>query len=242
MNTQITKIYEDKNFLCIDKPVGLAVHPGAGKEEQTVTSWLLDNYPELKKLNWPEKERAGIVHRLDKDTSGLMLVAKSPKSLSDLQKLFQTHKVKKVYLALVYGRLDKDAGEIKSFIGRDPHARRQKISRGIFFDFEPGAKREAETRYRLVKEYQFENEFLSLVEAILMTGRTHQIRVQFKSIGHPLIGDPIYNIKHSRKISKELGLERQFLHSYKLEFDDHQFESELPDDLQSVLKKLTVVS
>ena len=242
MNTVVNKVYEDKNLIVINKPPGLIVHPGAGETGPTLVDWFVNTYPEIKKLNWPDPTRPGIVHRLDKGTSGLTMLAKNPQSLKKLQSLFKARKIRKSYLALVYGKLDQSTGEIKSLIGRDPQARRQQVSRSIFFDFEPGAKREAKTRYRVVKEYGLNNHDLSLVEALLDTGRTHQIRVQFKSIGHPIIGDQIYNIKHSRRISKELGINHQFLFAYKLEFNNHRFELELPPDLQAILNKLDVLS
>jgi len=235
-------IFEDKNLIVIDKPSGLVVHPGAGETDPTIVDWLINQYHEIKKYNWPDPTRPGIVHRLDKDTSGLMILAKNPQTLKKLQSLFKARKIRKSYLALVYGKFDKPTGEIKSLVGRDPQARRQQVSRSIFFDFEPGAKREAKTRYEVVKEYRFKNHNLSLVEALLDTGRTHQIRVQFKSIGHPVIGDQIYNIKHSRKISKELKIDRQFLHAYKLSFtyNDNKINltSTLPLELKNVLDKL----
>ncbi len=240
--TQFPKIdikYDNSDIIVIDKPAGLVVHPGAGERGETLVDWFLEKYPDLKKLEWPDRSRAGIVHRLDKDTSGLIILAKNPQTLQRLQALFQSHQIHKSYLALVYGQFDKKTGEIKSFIGRDPHARRQQVSRSIFFDFEPGKKREAKTRYKVLKEYQYSKEILSLVEATLETGRTHQIRVQFKTIGHPLIGDPVYNSKHSRKISKELGISRQFLHAYRLSFYDHKFELKLPPGLEKILQKIS---
>ena len=235
-------IYEDNNLIVIDKPAGLVVHPGAGNEKNTIVDWLLQNYPEIEKLNWPDMNRPGIVHRLDKDTSGLMILAKNPKVLEKLQGLFQTHNIKKTYLALVYGKLEKPEGEITGFISRDPNARRQQTTKIIHFDFQPGKAREAKTYYKVLKEYRFKNEILSLVEATLGTGRMHQIRVHFKSVGHPVIGDPVYNIKYSRKISKELGISRQFLHASKLEFVYNtttlSFKSTLPGDLDSIIELL----
>ena len=248
------KLFEDENLVIVDKPAGLVVHPGAGlpavalakvgEHPKTLVDWLFENYPEIKKLNWPELERAGIIHRLDKDTSGLMMLAKNPETLAKMQKLFQAHSVKKTYLALVFGKLEKADGEIAGFIGRDPNARRQQISRNINFDFQPGKVRESKTHYKTLHQYQYKNYDLTLVEATLETGRMHQIRVHFKSIGHPVIGDQIYNIKHSRKVSKELGLTRQFLHAYiisfKNPFDNKQVEvkSELPEELKIILEKL----
>ena len=231
-------VYEDQNLIVIDKPAGLVVHPGAGLHDKTLVDWLVIKNPDIKNLDWPDPVRPGIVHRLDKDTSGLMMLAKNPQTLTRLQSLFQSHQVHKSYLALVYGRFDKKTGEIKSLIGRNPNARREQVSRSIFFDFEPGKKREATTRYKILKEYEYHGQTLSLIEANLDTGRTHQIRVQFKSIGHPVIGDRVYNTKHSRQISKKLGLNRQFLHSYKLAFNNFKFKSQFPTELNNVLKKL----
>ncbi len=235
MNAKINIVFEDENLVVVEKPSGVVVHPGAGHKKNTLVDWLRENYPQVKNKSWIDNSRPGIVHRLDKDTSGLMILAKNPETLAKLQEMIERRQIKKTYLALTFGHFEKESGEIKSFVGRDPNARRQQISRGIFFDFEPGKKREAITRYRVLKEYYFNKEHLSLVEADLETGRTHQIRVQFKSLGHPVIGDPLYNIKNSRKISKALGLERQFLHSAKLAFGDHQFESKLPANLEKIL-------
>ncbi|MBM2821023.1 MAG: ribosomal large subunit pseudouridine synthase [Candidatus Berkelbacteria bacterium] len=236
---EIKKIYEDNNMVVIEKPAGLIVHPGAGVHTETLVDWLILNYPEIKDLNWPEKERPGIVHRLDKDTSGIMIIAKNPETLEKFQAKFQAHEIKKTYLTLVFGKLAKPEGEITGFISRDPNARRQQTTQSIHFDFQPGKARTAKTYYKVIKEYRFNNEVLSLIEAKIETGRMHQIRVHFKSIGHPVIGDPIYNIKHSKRISKELGLNRQFLHACKLEFDNHKFESILPNDLELILQKFS---
>jgi 23S rRNA pseudouridine1911/1915/1917 synthase len=220
------------------------VHQGAGEEVETLSSWLTDQYPDITKLPWPDKVRIGIVHRLDKDTSGLIVLAKNPGALEKLQNLFQNHQVEKKYLALVFGKLEKTEGEIEGLIGRDPHARRQQTSSAIHFDFQPGKVRESKTHYQVIKEYRYKKYDLSLVEATLDTGRMHQIRVHFKSIGCPVIGDPIYNIKHSRIASKALGLNRQFLHSHKISFknpfDDKQIELEidLPTDLKDIIKLL----
>lgn len=238
-NLEIKKIFEDSNLIVIDKPAGLVVHPGAAHEKSTVVDWLVEKYPKIKKLVWPDPERPGIVHRLDKDTSGLMILAKNPETLKNLQRTSQERKIHKSYLALVLGKFDKKQGEIISFIGRDPHHRRKQSSQTIYFDFQPGKKRSAKTHYRVLKEYRYRDTTLTLVEATLDTGRTHQIRVHFKSIGHPVIGDQTYNTKHSRVVSKALNLNHQFLHSHRLELDNKKFESKLPINLKLVLQKLT---
>ena len=240
----IESLYEDDNLLIVDKPAGLVVHPGAGEHDKTLVDWLSDKYPDIKNLNWPDPERAGIVHRLDKDTSGLIILAKNPEALEKMQALFQSHEIKKSYQVLVFGKSDKAEGEITGFIGRDPHARRKQISQSIYFDFQPGKHRQAKTYYRTLKQYRYNNHDLALIEATLETGRMHQIRVHFKSIGHPVIGDRLYNIKHSRIVSKKLGLNRQFLHAHHLSFlnpfDNKMItlNSNLPDDLSAILSKL----
>jgi len=237
-------VYEDENLLVVDKPAGLVVHPGAGEHGETLVDWFLSNYPNSINLNWPDPKRAGIVHRLDKDTSGLIILAKNPEALERLQALFQSHEIKKSYQALVFGKLEKSEGEITGFIGRDPDRRRQQTAKTIHFDFQPGKMRQAKTEYKVIKEYRYQNYDLTLVEATIETGRMHQIRVHFKSIGHPVIGDPIYNIKHSRIASKSLLISRQFLHAYKLSFknpfDGKDINLEIPllPDLKILLKKL----
>ncbi len=239
MNMKSIKIkYEDQNIIVIDKPAGLVVHPGAGNETDTLVDWLKSKYPDVVKRDWPDLTRPGIIHRLDKDTSGLMILAKNPRILLSLQKEFQKRKITKKYNALVFGKLEKPEGEISGFISRDPNARRQQTAKNIHFDFQPGKVREAKTQYKVLKEYNYHNQILSLIEATIETGRTHQIRIHFKSIGNPVIGDQTYNIKHSRNLSNKLGLTRQFLHSYKLEFNNHRFESNIAKDLDNVLKMI----
>jgi len=243
MNLKI--VFEDENLLVVDKPAGLVVHPGAGEHDETLVDWFLSTYPNSKNLNWPDPERAGVVHRLDKDTSGLIILAKNPEALKKLQTLFQSHQIKKSYQALVFGKLEKAQDEIVGLIGRDPDRRRQQTAKTIHFDFQPGKHREAKTYYKALKGYRYQNYDLALVEATLETGRMHQIRVHFKSIGHPVIGDPLYNIKHSRILSKSLEISRQFLHAYKLSFKnpfdgkDINIEIPLSADLQTILAKLS---
>ena len=151
-------IFEDENLLVIDKPVGILVHNG--KDKLTVAGWFEKNYPEILKYDWPDKSRKGIVHRLDRNTSGLLLLAKNPKALLALQKLFKTHKIKKTYLALVAGKLAKKQGKIESFISRDMQKDRQK-SRLV----QIGNKEKiAQTYYRIISAYaltiQNNNNFL----------------------------------------------------------------------------------
>ena len=121
----IKTIWEDESLIVIDKPVGVVVHEGAGETESTVVDWLLGKYPNLQKLAWPDPSRPGIVHRLDKDTAGLMLLAKNPEILVKLQEQFQKRKIEKTYLALVAGKVEPKQGKIEAAIGRHPQRRRQ---------------------------------------------------------------------------------------------------------------------
>lgn len=238
MNIEI--IYKDGDILIVNKPAGVLVHPTLAKESNALTFWLTNKYPEIKDLNWPDTTRIGVVHRLDKDTSGLVILAKNPEILKKLQVEFQERKIKKTYLALVLGRA-KEEGEIKAMITRG-EAGKQKIQE---FDLSFGPKvRQAVTYYDTQKYYHYKSQELSLIQAKPQTGRMHQIRVHLKYILHPIIGDPLYNTKESRKISKELNLNRQFLHAQKLKFihpltkEKISLESKLPEDLEEILGKL----
>lgn len=241
MENQIKIIYEDENLLVIDKPAGLLVHNPEGQQNPTVIDYILRRYPEMKKLTWPDAERQGIVHRLDKDTSGLLIVAKNPEIQAKLQTEFQERKIKKTYLALAVGKVDPPDGKIEAAIVRGK-AGKQKIQN---FSFSFSKKiRPAVTFYKTVRNYIFENQTLTLLEVKPQTGRMHQIRVHLKYIGYPILGDPLYNTKQSRNISKELGMDRQFLHAEKLEFThpltqkEIRVESELPADLENILEKI----
>lgn len=234
-------IFEDRDILVIDKPAGLIVHKGAGEGGPILTNWFIKKYSQIQKLNWSDLDRPGIVHRLDKETSGLMILAKSPDILKKLQEQFQGREVTKTYLALALGTIEPAEGQIKTAISRHGKEFQKKTARILSFSWSKGKTRQAITDYRVKKYY---NNF-SLVEAKILTGRTHQIRVHFQYLGYPLIGDPIYNTKQSKKISDELNLHRQFLHAWKLEFGHPatgqklKFSSELPEDLKIVLKKIT---
>lgn len=231
-------VYEDGNFLVLNKPSGLITHPkNINDAQESVTSWLIEKYPELKDVGEPfvasgqEVPRAGVVHRLDKDTSGLLVVAKDSESFFYFKKLFQDRKIKKYYLALVNGRPKEPKGIISSPLGRIGLKRTTRIIGNKLID-----KKEALTEYKTVKE--FANH--TLLEVAPQTGRTHQIRVHLNSIGTPVAGDVIYGFKRA-KSPMELG--RLFLHAYKLEFTDPGgkkmvLETDLPQDLQNVLDTL----
>jgi 23S rRNA pseudouridine1911/1915/1917 synthase len=216
-------LYEDDDLLVVDKPAGLTVHPAPGHPEHTLVNAILAHFPHLADMG--DSLRPGVVHRLDKDTSGVMLVAKNSLAQVDLARQFKTHSVTKAYLALVKGRLEPENGVIEANIGRDPHHRKRMAV--------VAAGREARTGYRVVKYLGG----YSLLEVRPETGRTHQIRVHLAAIGFPVVGDRVYGVK-----SKYLA--RQFLHACRLGFklpstgEYVEFQSELPPDLEQALEDI----
>ena len=220
-------VYQDEDVIVVDKPPGLTVHPAAGHPSGTLVNALLTICPEL--ANIKGTLRPGIVHRLDKDTSGLLVVAKNEPAQASLVGQLKERQVHKVYLALVRGRVEPPQGVIDAPIGRHPR-RRQRMA-----VVEGG--RAAQTRYRVRDLLDDAGAAYSLVEAEPLTGRTHQIRVHFASIGHPVVGDRLYG-----KASALVG--RQFLHAWRLGFRlpasgrYQEFESPLPEDLAGALKAL----
>lgn len=226
---KFTVIFEDDNFIVIDKPAGLAVHPSSGTPKGTLVNGILARYPEIKGVG-EDENRPGIVHRLDKDVSGLMAVAKNQKAFLRLKKQFQNRKIKKEYIALVYGVINKDAGEIDLPIGRSS-------ATGLMATGGAGYK-EARTLFEVEK--RFKN--YSYLKVNILTGRTHQIRVHFKSIEHPVVGDVMYKLKKYNKF-KDFGLNRIFLHSHKLGFKNTtgewvEFISALPQELKDALESI----
>ncbi|UCH43912.1 MAG: RluA family pseudouridine synthase [Dehalococcoidales bacterium] len=216
-------VYEDTDLLVVDKPAGLAVHPAPGHAAHTLVNATLSHLAEFPDTgDW---QRPGIVHRLDKDTSGLMVVAKNNNAQLDLAGQFQDRSVKKVYMALVKGNLTPQDGVIEAPIGRD----RSHRERMAVVTEDKG--REARTRFHVVR---YISDY-SLLEIRPETGRTHQIRVHLAAIGYPVVGDKVYGVKSPY-------LERQFLHASRLGFrlpstgEYIEFTSELPADLEQALK------
>src|SRR6202011_1415540 len=210
-------LYEDEDMIVINKPSGLVVHPGAGQREHTLVNALLHHFPKLSGIGG--KERPGIVHRLDKETSGCLVVAKTDEAHRALSEQFEHRTIEKIYLALVAGRLGKNAGTVEEKIGRHPvHRQKMSISRR--------RGREAKTEYRVLSS----SDEVSLVECKLHSGRTHQVRVHLHHLGHPVLGDKIYGRKSAAKFP------RQMLHAWKLGFqhprtgDRKNFEAPLPND------------
>ncbi|HYW86650.1 MAG TPA: RluA family pseudouridine synthase [Chloroflexota bacterium] len=218
-------IFEDSAMIVVDKPAGVVVHPAPGNETGTLVNGLLARFPELR--DETGDLRPGIVHRLDKDTSGLLVIGRTAAAVADLQLQMQSRSTEKRYLILVRGNIAEDEGLIDAPIARDlRHRQRMAVRAG---------GRGAQTRFWVRERF---GDF-SLVEALLLTGRTHQLRVHFSTIGHPVAGDPTYS--RARPLS---GLQRQFLHACLLRLRspcdqrEHVFRSALPPDLTDVLERL----
>jgi 23S rRNA pseudouridine1911/1915/1917 synthase len=220
----------------------MVVHPASSYRGRTLVHALLARYPELRAMadpDTPEGQRPGIVHRLDRDTSGLMVVARSAEARTRLKRQFQERSVEKAYLALVYGRLAPPRGRIEAPIGRDLR-NRQRMT--IVPEGRPSVTR-YQTRQFLYNPHGAREPY-TLAEAWPKTGRTHQIRVHLAHIGHPVVGDLLYG---GRKRGRGIACPRQFLHAYRLGFhrpSDGQwmaFESALPADLEQVLAPLAAV-
>ena len=218
-------LYEDNDLIVINKPAGLVVHPGAGQREHTLVNALLHHFPRLSGI--AGKERPGIVHRLDKETSGCLVVAKNDEAHRGLSAQFEARTVEKVYLALVAGRLRKSAGTIEEKIGRHPKDR-QRMS------VQSKRGRTAKTEYRVISS----SSEISLIECKLHSGRTHQIRVHLHHLGHPILGDKVYGGRFVKTFP------RQMLHAWKLGFEHPRtrdwktFEAALPQDFQKALNSL----
>jgi len=226
-NIPLELIYTDEHIVVINKPSGLVVHPGAGYKEHTLVNALLYYFPEIKDIG-PD-DRPGIVHRLDKETSGVMVVAKTSEAYRRLQRQFKQRKVQKLYLCLVWGKITAEEGRISWSIGRHPtHGERMSIK--------SRKPRKAETLYSVQKRFAK----FTLLEVKPLTGRTHQIRVHLSASGHPLVGDTRYG----RRKSTNFECPRLFLHAFKLLFNHPEtqqrveFSSPLPQDLKSFLENL----
>ncbi|MBI3342791.1 RluA family pseudouridine synthase [Candidatus Gottesmanbacteria bacterium] len=243
-------LYEDYVLLVIDKPPGIVVNRAESVKEETVQDWV-----EKKSTNPPAgeaglqiykstnenkdfRDRSGIVHRIDKETSGILLIAKTPESFRELQRQFKEREVKKTYLALVHGKLVPEEGEIRAPVGRLPWSPER-------FGIVPGGK-EAVTRYKAVKSQKskVKSEDISLVELYPETGRTHQIRVHLKYINHPIVGDYLYA---GRKVgrSDRAWAPRVMLHAWKISLTHPvtrkmlAIEAPIPDDMKRIIGEST---
>ena len=222
-NIPLDIVYEDDDVIVVNKPQGMVVHPAPGHPNHTLVNALLYHSP-LSTINGTF--RPGIVHRIDKDTSGLLMVAKNDLAHQSLAEQLRNKTNKREYLALVYGQIKEDEGTIDAPLGRNPQDRKkQAVVKG---------GRHAVTHFKVMKRY----DNFTLVKCILETGRTHQIRVHMKYIGHPLVGDPLYGPR------KVIGKDGQFLHAALLGFKHPRtgkelvFEAPLPENFQKMLDKL----
>ena len=222
-NIPLDIVYEDDDVIVVNKPQGMVVHPAPGHPDHTLVNALLYHSP-LSTINGTF--RPGIVHRIDKDTSGLLMVANNDLAHQSLAEQLRNKTNKREYLALVYGQIKEDEGTIDAPLGRNPQDRKkQAVVKG---------GRHAVTHFKVMKRY----DNFTLVKCILETGRTHQIRVHMKYIGHPLVGDPLYGPR------KVIGKDGQFLHAALLGFKHPRtgkelvFEAPLPENFQKMLDKL----
>ena len=231
-------LFENKNILAINKPSGLVVHSDGKTKEPSVCDWLLEKYPEMKDVGepWVNQQgetisRPGIIHRLDRETSGVLIIAKNQKSYLWLKSQFQSREIQKTYNAFVYDCIKEEGGVIDRPIGRsNKDFRMYSAQRGA-----RGEMREAVTEFKVIKRCSG----VSYVEVYPKTGRTHQIRVHFKAISHPVVCDSLYAPKRDTM----LGFERLALHARKIELEDLggkvlSVEAPLPDDFISALDKM----
>ena len=224
---------ETPQFLIINKPAGIQVHPSSTRETGTVVQWILAHYPEIAAIGDPD--RPGIVHRLDRDTSGLLIIARTRKAFTALKKSFKDQAVHKRYLALVFGTPEAKEGTINTPIARSTRGDRQSAAfpgRRV-----KGTVRPAKTAYRVLKTFGD----ATLIEAMPKTGRTHQIRVHLASIGHPVLGDTLYASRTSRSLPSIP--ERHLLHaahlSFKLFGHEYSFSAPIPDDFTAWESRFT---
>ena len=234
----ISILYEDADLLVINKPSGLVVHPDGRTKELSVSAWVAEHFPETESVGEPlvfssgeEVARSGIVHRIDRETSGALIIAKNQKAFDFLKKQFQKRTVTKIYTAFVVGEMKKDDGMLDKPIGKSPRDfRRWSAERGA-----KGVMREALTTYRVLAK----DSGYSLVEVFPKTGRTHQIRVHFKALGHPIVADSLYG----KKDDPVFGFTRLALHARAIEFIDLKgkrisVEAPYPADFKKAIKQI----
>ncbi len=244
--SDIKIIFANNDFLVINKPAGLMVHGDGKSDEYTLADWLLVNYPEIKDIGetWQDPKgntiyRPGIVHRLDKDTSGVLVIAKNQETYLKLKELFMSRKVQKEYRAFVYGgfKEDKKEGAVEKKIGRSKNFGKFEVE-----PFARGTLREAVTYYKVLKQSgEDQNSDFAYLALFPKTGRTHQLRVHLKSIHHPIICDKLY----APKKKCALGFSRLALHAYKISFEldgkDFKFEAGLPRDFKHSIDTINTI-
>lgn len=234
MNQEIKIVFENENFIVFNKPSGLIVNRSQTVKDTTLQDYLDENI-EMESDNDLESEfnkRNGIVHRLDKDTSGIILVAKNDRYFVYLQSLFKERKIKKEYLAVVLGKVDEERFEIDAPIGRDPKSRfRYAIVRG---------EKDSQTYFEREKITEAEEKFFTSLKCFPKTGRTHQIRVHLAAYGFPILGDSTYSSARDSEFYEKIGINRLMLHSKSVTFNDmdgevYSFECETPDEFSKFM-------
>lgn len=230
-------IYEDAHTLVINKPVGVMVHPDERSEEATITDWLLATYPNVAKVG--DEGRHGIVHRLDRNTSGVLLLAKDNSAYRTFKTQFREHTTRKVYRAIVEGNIREDVGMISLPLARAKSDFRKRTVVDMFSMDQRGEEREAITRYKVIaRSKDQEGNAYTYVECYPVTGRTHQIRAHFRGIRHPIIGDDLYGSKKGKDVAP-----RSMLHALSLtvsipEQGEKTFEAPIPEDMKKTLDDL----
>jgi 23S rRNA pseudouridine1911/1915/1917 synthase len=229
-------VFSNKEFIVVNKPAGLIVHGAPHIKAPTLADWLVKKYPGLKKVG-EDKTRPGIMHRLDKDVSGLLVIARTNEAFANLKKQFQKREVEKIYTALVYGEVSKEEDKINFSLKRASGGFRQ-AAVPLGYDFKENflELREAFTEFKVLKRLPNE----TLLEVKIKSGRKHQIRVHFFAYGHPLVGDNLYSTKKTRAQNRKINLGRIFLVASKLSFTDlagkkQSFSVDLPKDLADFL-------
>jgi 23S rRNA pseudouridine1911/1915/1917 synthase len=227
----ISIIYEDDDVLAVNKPAGIIVHPDNAHKEGALIQEIVKTRPKIVGVG-DDELRPGVVHRLDRDTSGVLIIAKNQKSFEYLKSLFQNKEIIKKYIALVEGNVKNNKGVINMPIGRSKNDFRKRVAA---LNIE-GKTKEAVTEYKVIERFSKH----TLVEAFPKTGRTHQIRAHFKAIGRPIVCDALYG---GKKAKCPLGLNRHFLHANFLEFTlpkggKIKLEADMPEDLENVLRVL----
>ncbi|MDD3285610.1 MAG: RNA pseudouridine synthase [Patescibacteria group bacterium] len=243
-------IYEGTDFLVINKPAGLIVHKAAGNKSKALTDYILEVYPEIRNVG-EDESRPGIVHRLDKDASGLMIIAKNNQAFKAIKQQFKKRTIYKEYIILVHGKIAKDEGEILFPITRSKsghkmaalpisNSAKKKLSNRDEGNIKARLKsRQALSLFTVEKKWPH----LSLISVNIKTGRTHQIRVHFAAYGHALVGDDLYGTPKNKLKNQKMSLGRIFLVARKLKFKDlegnkKEFQIELPPDLKKVIDTL----
>ena len=239
---QIQIITQTPDYVVINKPAGISVHASGHREEYTITDWVLEHFPQTKDVgealtisNGTKIQRHGIVHRLDKDTSGALLIALTQEAYDFFKQQFKDREIKKSYRAFLYGNIKEDHFTIQEAIGKhSKDFRKRSTKRNARGELKP-----AITFFHILKRVKIDGEYVVFAEVQPKTGRTHQIRVHAKYIQHPVIADPLY----AHRKPKMLGFERLALHAYSIEFKDldgftQKIEAEYPDDFVNALRIL----